>query len=199
MKSLQIVDIEQGPQMGAVLEWSNINYTVAINVDDKSATSRTLLSSMSGRANPGEILAIMGQSGAGKSTLLDVLSGRLESTTLSGQLFVNGVAADNAIFRKQTGYVMQTDALFPLLTVRESIRFAAALRCKNKSEAEKEEAVDDIIRLLRLETCADTRIGDEDVRGVSGGEKRRVSIAVDLVHKPSIVFLDEPTSGLVRN
>jgi ABC-type multidrug transport system ATPase subunit len=85
-----------------------------------------------------------------------------------------------------------------LLTVREAIRYAASLRCKNKTASEKEAAVEEMITLLRLGACSDTRIGNEDIRGISGGEKRRVSIAVDVVHKPSIIFLDEPTSGLVR-
>lgn len=134
----------------------------------------------------------------GKSTLLDVLSGRLESKNLTGTITTNGVPVNKSVFRKQSGYVMQSDALFPLLTVRESIRYAAYLRCKNKSNEEKDAAVDEIINVLRLGKCADTRVGNDDTRGISGGEKRRVSIAVDIVHMPSVIFLDEPTSGLVR-
>ena len=109
----------------------------------------------------------------------------------------NGLPINKAVYRKQTGYVMQSDALFPLLTVREAIRYAAYLFCKNKSRTEKDAAVEEIISLLRLESCADTRVGNDETRGISGGEKRRVSIAVNIVHKPSIIFLDEPTSGLV--
>ena len=91
---------------------------------------------------------------------------------------------------------MQNDALFPLLTVREAIRYAAYLFCKNKSPAEKDADVEEIISLLRLESCADTRVGNDETRGISGGEKRRVSIAVNSVHKPSIIFLDEPSAGM---
>lgn len=91
---------------------------------------------------------------------------------------------------------MQSDALFPLLTVRETIRYAAYLRIQDKTTQEKNEIADSIIKLLRLEKCADTIIGDDDNRGLSGGEKRRVSIAVDIVHFPPVIFLDEPTSGL---
>lgn len=91
---------------------------------------------------------------------------------------------------------MQSDALFPLLTVRETIRYAAYLRIQDKTIQEKNDIADSIIKLLRLEKCADTIIGDDDNRGLSGGEKRRVSIAVDIVHFPPVIFLDEPTSGL---
>jgi len=134
---------------------------------------------------------------AGKSTLLDVVSGRLESKNLTGILTTNGVPINKALYRKQTAYVMQTDALFPLLTVREAIRYAAYFFCKNKTSEEKDASVEDIIKVLRLERCADTRVGNDENRGISGGEKRRVSIAVNIVHRPSIIFLDEPTSGLV--
>ncbi len=92
---------------------------------------------------------------------------------------------------------MQSDALYPLLTVCETIRYAAYLRIgKEHSDLEKNEIVEDIIKLLRLEKCRNTIIGDHQHRGLSGGEKRRVSIAVDVVHYPSVIFLDEPTSGL---
>ena len=132
----------------------------------------------------------------GKSTLLDILAGRLESKYLKGQINVNGAPIDKKSFRKETGYVMQSDALFPLLTVRETLRYAAYLRIPNKSTQEKERAAENIIKLLRLEHCVNTVIGNEETRGLSGGEKRRVSIGVDVVHRPAVIFLDEPTSGL---
>ena len=114
-----------------------------------------------------------------------------------GYVTTNGQQVNKRSFRKESGYVMQSDALFPLLTVRETIQYAAKLRVSaDKSNAEKLELADAIIRLLRLENVADTIVGDDDNRGLSGGEKRRVSIAVDIVHFPSIIFLDEPTSGL---
>eukprot|EP01031_Cornospumella_fuschlensis_P036981 gene36981-44863_t len=183
---------------GSVLEWSNIEYTVPASAQESAkndgAATRTILHNLSGKARPGELLAIMGGSGAGKSTLLDVLAGRLESPYLKGFLTVNGNHVDKRTFRKETGYVMQSDALFPLLTVRETIRYAAYLRIPDKTVEEKNAIADSIIKLLRLEKCADTIVGDEDNRGLSGGEKRRVSIAVDIVHFPAVIFLDEPTS-----
>lgn len=88
---------------------------------------------------------------------------------------VNGAPVDTRAFRKETGYVMQSDALFPLLTVRETMRYAAYLRVQGKSRAEKDQLADDIVSLLRLDKAADTIVGDDDHRGLSGGEKRRVS------------------------
>ena len=174
------------------LGWKNISLTVV----DKLGVEKTLLSSMSGSARPGEILAVMGSSGAGKSTLLDVLASRLESPRLKGEITTNGFKIDKSSFRRESGYVMQSDALFPLLTVRETLQYAASLRIHNMTSKEKKEEVENVIKLLRLEKCSDTIIGDDDNRGLSGGEKRRVSIGVDIVHKPSVIFLDEPTSGL---
>ena len=173
------------------LAWQNISYQVTIDKEPK-----TILHPMNGVAYPGELLAIMGSSGAGKSTLLDVLAGRLVSSRdLHGTITTNGSLMDKDSFRKQSGYVMQSDALFPLLTVRETIRYAAYLRCSG-SVAEQNAAAENIIKLLRLEDCADTIVGDNDNRGISGGQKRRVSVAVDIIHMPQVVFLDEPTSGL---
>lgn len=198
---------------GVTLKWSNIKYTVTI---DKSGQTKDVLSNLAGTALPGELLAIMGTSGkscmeiiltgeglmsfffvgAGKSTLLDVLAGRLDSDGLSGEITTNGLPINKSVFRKESGYVMQSDALFPLLTVRETFQYAAYLRVHNKTTAEKKEIANKIIQLLRLERCADTAVGNDKIRGISGGEKRRVSIGVDIIHQPRVIFLDEPTSGL---
>lgn len=104
----------------------------------------------------------------GKSTLLDVLSGRLDSEELKGVITANGAAIDRKEFRKVSGYVMQSDALFPLLTVRETFQFAAYLRIPNKTRAQKKAVAEEFINLLRLQKAADTIVGDDDNRGVSG-------------------------------
>ncbi len=111
-------------------------------------------------------------------------------------MLANGKPVDFTTLRRLSGYVMQSDALFPHLSVRETIRYAAYLRCHGKNEAECNAIAEDTIKLLHLESCADTIIGNDIIRGVSGGQKRRVTIAVDIVHQPSVIFLDEPTSGL---
>ena len=194
--SVDAVALERGEGKGIKLEWSDITYSVAVKKGKDVLERKTLLKPMSGEALPGELLAIMGTSGAGKSTLLDVLAARLESRHLKGTITANGTPIDPSSFRKLTGYVMQNDALFPLLTVRETFQFAAYLRIHDMSRSQKDQAAENIIKLLRLEKCADTIIGDDDHRGLSGGERRRVSIGVDIIHTPAVVFLDEPTSGL---
>jgi len=151
------------------LEWKQIHYAVNIKDPETKATKqKVILHSMSGKAVPGEILGIMGSSGAGKSTLLDVLACRLESNALLGNVLSNGSVVDKRAFRKETGYVMQNDALFPMLTVRETIRFAAYLRVAGATRAQKNEIADKTISLLRLDDCADTVVGDNDNRGISG-------------------------------
>lgn len=190
----QIDQTESGLQRKTVtLQWESIQYKVP---DLVTKQEKVLLHSMSGTALPGNLMGIMGTSGAGKSTLLDVLAGRIQSKqALTGRVLVNGAPIDNESFKKCSGYVMQSDALFPLLTVRETLRYAAYLRCTGKTTEERNEIADKVITLLKLEKCAETIIGDDNQRGLSGGERRRVSIGADFVNSPSVIFLDEPTSG----
>jgi ABC-type multidrug transport system ATPase subunit len=178
-------------QLSISLEWVNIGYSIK-----KTGLEKTILHPMSGRADPGEMLAIMGTSGAGKTTLLDILAGRLISNNVTGRILTNDTPINYSTFRKQSGYVMQSDALFPLLTVKETLHYAAHLGIQGKTYTEREAAANSTMMLLRLEHVQDTIIGDNLTRGLSGGEKRRVSIAVDIIHEPPVIFLDEPTSGV---
>lgn len=191
LEAAKLVDDAANLQESIGLEWENISYTTS----DKDGMKKTLIHPMSGCAIPGEMLALMGTSGAGKSTLLDILAGRLVSKNLTGKILANKRPVNFNSFRKQSGYVMQSDALFPLLTVKETLYYAAHLRIQGKTYAEREAAAATTMRLLRLEHVQDTIVGDEQNRGLSGGEKRRVSIAVDIIHEPRVIFLDEPTSG----
>jgi ABC-type multidrug transport system ATPase subunit len=177
-------------QISIALEWVNVGYRVK-----KMGEEKTILHPMTGRIDAGEMLAIMGTSGAGKTTLLDILAGRLISNNVTGHILTNDTPVNYSTFRKQSGYVMQSDALFPLLTVKETLHYAAHLGIQGKTYAEREAAANSTMMLLRLEHVQDTIIGDNLTRGLSGGEKRRVSIAVDIIHEPPVIFLDEPTSG----
>ena len=177
-------------QVSIALEWVNIGYRIKTKTEEK-----TVIHPMSGRVDPGEMLAIMGTSGSGKTTLLDILAGRLISKNLTGHVLTNDRPVNFSTFRKQSGYVMQSDALFPLLTVKETLHYAAHLGIQGKTYAEREAAANSTMTLLRLEHVQDTIVGDNLNRGLSGGEKRRVSIAVDIIHEPPVIFLDEPTSG----
>ncbi|KAL2347224.1 hypothetical protein Fmac_001224 [Flemingia macrophylla] len=144
-------------------------------------------------AKPWEILAIIGPSGAGKSSLLEILAGK--ASPQSGSILVNQEPLDKAKFRKFSGYVTQKDTLFPLLTVEETIMFSAKLRLNLPQELLRSR-VKSLILELGLSQVAKTRIGDDRVRGISGGEKRRVSIGIEVIHDPKVLILDEPTSGL---
>ncbi|XP_006345760.1 ABC transporter G family member 5 [Solanum tuberosum] len=154
---------------------------------------RHVLKDVNCRAKTGEILAIVGPSGAGKSTFLEVLAGKIEPQ--SGSIFVNQKPVDKARFKKISGYVTQKDTLFPLLTVEETLSFSAKLRLK-LAPKELSSRVKCLIQELGLEHVAGARIGDDRIRGISGGERRRVSIGVELIHDPGVLILDEPTSGL---
>ncbi|AQK79219.1 ABC transporter G family member 16 [Zea mays] len=160
-------------------------------------TTKTLLDGISGEARDGELLAVMGASGSGKSTLVDALAGRIARGSLRGGVTLNGEPLQGRRLRAISAHVMQDDLLHPMLTVRETLRFAAEFRLPRALPADRKRArVDALVDQLGLARAADTIIGDEARRGVSGGERRRVSIGTDIIHDPILLFLDEPTSGL---
>lgn len=158
---------------------------------------KNILRNVNCRARPGEIMAIAGPSGAGKSTLLEVLAGRIKPTSGSSSVLVNRRPMNVRHFRRISGYVTQDDALFPLLTVEETLIFSARLRLPaTVPAAEKTARVKALLNELGLGHVSGSRIGNDDIRGISGGERRRVSIGVDVIHDPAVLLLDEPTSGL---
>ncbi|KAJ6803300.1 ras-related protein Rab-18 isoform X2 [Iris pallida] len=169
-----------------------------------STTYRNVLKNVYCRARPYEVLAIVGPSGAGKSTLLEILAGKLAPRggcdgKDEGSIFINQrpvLKPDG--FRKISGYVTQRDTLFPLLTVRETLMYSAVLRL-GLPLAQVSSRVEALILELGLGHVAGARVGSGasgENRGISGGERRRVSIGVEAVHDPRILILDEPTSGL---
>ncbi|KAL5222616.1 hypothetical protein ABZP36_027329 [Zizania latifolia] len=160
-------------------------------------TRRVLLDGINGEARDGEVLAVMGASGSGKSTLIDALANRISRDSLKGDVTLNGEALTGNIIKSISSYVMQDDLLFPMLTVTETLSFAAEFRLPRAlSPSKKRARVQALIDQLGLRPAANTIIGDEGHRGVSGGERRRVSIGTDIIHDPILLFLDEPTSGL---
>jgi ABC-type multidrug transport system ATPase subunit len=140
-------------------------------------------------------MAIAGPSGAGKSTLLEILAGVIPPSRVSGEVLVNGQPINARCFRRLSGYVAQDEALFPLLTVKETLMYSARLRLPGSFHTAAA-IVQELLKQLGLEHVANVRIGSESNRGISGGEKRRVSVGVDLVHDPGVLLIDEPTSGL---
>jgi ABC-type multidrug transport system ATPase subunit/ABC-type multidrug transport system permease subunit len=168
--------------------WQNVTFSIK---------TKTLIEDMSGSIEQGQVVAIMGGSGAGKSTLLNTLAGRIGDGDLKGDILVDGKVRNESTWKLQCAYVEQDDILFESLTVQETLMYSAMLRLPRRfSKEEKSRRVDNIIAQLGLEQCRNTRIGNEVNRGISGGERKRVSIGVELVTDPHILFLDEPTSGL---
>uniref|UniRef100_A0A8B9R889 Broad substrate specificity ATP-binding cassette transporter ABCG2 n=1 Tax=Astyanax mexicanus TaxID=7994 RepID=A0A8B9R889_ASTMX len=140
--------------------------------------------------------AILGPTGGGKSSFLDVLAARKDPSGLSGEVLIDG-APQPPNFKCLSGYVVQDDVVMGTLTVRENLRFSAALRLSSSvRQKEKEARVNDLITELGLSKVADARVGTELIRGISGGERKRTNIGMELIIDPSVLFLDEPTTGL---
>ena len=158
--------------------------------------SKKLIYNVDASLKPGTLTAILGGSGSGKTTLLNTISERMISSRLTqkGAVSFNGQLG---VHSARHAYVMQQDILLPTLTVRETLQYAADLRLPPPTTAEdRKRIVEEVILELGLKECANTRIGNHQHRGCSGGEKRRVSIGVQLLANPSVLFLDEPTTGL---
>lgn len=157
---------------------------------------KRIMHSASASMPPGTLTAIIGGSGSGKTSLLNTMAERMTSGRLSfaGNTTFNGMLGVDSI---RSAYVMQQDVLLPTLTVRETLRYSADLRLPPPTtEEERRRVVEEVILELGLKECADTRIGNHQHKGCSGGEKRRTSIGVQLLSNPSVLFLDEPTTGL---
>ncbi|KAJ4848858.1 hypothetical protein Tsubulata_040226 [Turnera subulata] len=156
----------------------------------RAHSSRKLLNLLNGCALTHRIMAIMGPSGSGKSTLLDALAGRLSPNVLmTGKISSGGC--------KNTSYTTQEDFLLGTLTVRETLRYSAHLRLPSTmATGEIDEVVEDTMREMGLQECADSKVGNWHLRGISGGEKRRLSISLQILTHPHVMFLDEPTTGL---
>jgi ABC-type multidrug transport system ATPase subunit len=190
------------------LAWKNITYSVNAkpsndeimikNITDKTY-EKMILHNESGYVSPGECLFIMGASGAGKTSLLNALCDRLDTRgkyKFSGEVNVNDwLKVKQSNFGNYGAYVMQDDILFPTFTAEQWLSFAATLRL-SKSKDQIKAIVDDVIEDFGLANWRKTLVGNERIKGLSGGERKRTSIGVELITNPSILFLDEPTSGL---
>ncbi|KAI0203445.1 hypothetical protein F4808DRAFT_449065 [Astrocystis sublimbata] len=174
----------------ASLYFENVSYGL---------NGKAILNDIRGIAHPGEITAIMGASGAGKTSFLDILARKNKRGHSSGDFYVNGEKVTDADFKSVIGFVDQEDTMLPTLTVHETILTSALLRLpRHMGRAAKEQRAFEVEKQLGIYHIRDSLIGSEEGkgRGISGGEKRRVGIACELVTSPSILFLDEPTSGL---
>ncbi|KAM0046521.1 putative ABC transporter, AAA+ ATPase domain, ABC-2 type transporter [Helianthus debilis subsp. tardiflorus] len=173
------------------LKFEKVVYKVIL----KGAREKVILNGVTGMVCPGEMLAMLGPSGSGKTTLLTALGGRLTGK-LAGKITYNNQPFCGST-KRRTGFVTQEDVLYPHLTVTETLLFTAMLRLPNcLTRDEKVNHVERVIAELGLTRCQNSMIGGPLFRGISGGEKKRVSIGQEMLINPSLLLLDEPTSGL---
>ncbi|KAH3766899.1 ABC transporter G family protein [Pelomyxa schiedti] len=197
MRTVSFTALDKFP---AALSFNNVCCSIPIRATmDRGGVrfvQRTILRGVTGECFPGQVLAILGASGSGKTTLLDILSGRKNTGTVSGEVLVNGKPRGKD-FRRVSGYVSQDDVMLGTLTCREHLNFAASLRLPAQLAAKtKQQRVEEVLQELELLDVADSFIGTSTTRGISGGERKRLNIATELMIAPAILFLDEPTSGL---
>lgn len=176
------------PRSHSVFDFQDISFVVG-----KGDSKKQILKNVTGRIEDGSMLAIMGPSGAGKTSLLKALSLSITSGKAYGSINLNGKKLSNQVFKDQCFLVEQYDHHWPFLTCKETLIYAAELLL---GPGDHTLVVDSIIEKLGLQSCEDTKVGNDFMQGLSGGQKRRLSIALALLKKPAVILLDEPTSGL---
>ncbi|XP_016446870.2 ABC transporter G family member 1 isoform X1 [Nicotiana tabacum] len=177
---------------GVSLTWNDLWVTVSTRKSGRKA----ILQGLTGYARPSELLAVMGPSGCGKSTFLDALAGRLDfSTRQSGDILING--HKQKLSYGTSAYLTQDETLLATLTVKEAVYYSAQLQLPDSmTKSEKIQIAEQTIKEMGLQDAMNTRIGGWGNKGISGGEKRRLSICMEILTRPKLLFLDEPTSGL---
>ncbi|RZC90242.1 hypothetical protein C5167_028332 [Papaver somniferum] len=183
------------------LSFNHVNYYVDMPAEMKSQgieeTRLQLLRDVSGAFRPAVLTALMGVSGAGKTTLMDVLAGRKTGGYIEGEINISGYPKNQATFARVSGYCEQNDIHSPRVTVYESLLYSAWLRLS--ADVKKEERmmfVDEVMDLVELHPLRNSLVGKPEEDGLSTEQRKRLTIAVELVANPSIIFMDEPTSGL---
>lgn len=199
--SLDRADDPFAEREGKTLTWRNINMTLEAGRNEEKNPAKQLLTDVWGEVPQKEITAIMGPSGAGKTSLLNILAGRARSRgrlTISSDVRLNNYEVDptKLSVRKQIAFVAQDDSLQVTSTPREAIRFSAKLRLpRSTTDRDLDRLTRRMIQELGLEHCADTMVGGALIKGISGGERKRTSVGVELVTKPALVFLDGKWEG----
>ena len=179
-------------KIGLDIAFENLSLTVK-----KGATTLDVVDRCTGRLQKNTMTAIMGGSGAGKTSLLNALCGRASYGQVTGNTWINGNVASIEEYQSVIGFVPQDDIVFPELTVRENFVYSGQLRLPRETSLEEiHELAEETIAALGLRRVADNEVGDHRRRGLSGGERKRVNIGLELMAKPLMCFLDEPTSGL---
>lgn len=186
-------DLNSGaPEQQLTLEWEQVSFKIG---------DKQILENITGLVRPGRLTGVLGPSGSGKSTLLNVLAGRQRTNAagmeLKGEIRASGVKIDPSKFRSNIAYVMQDDSLLATESPRECLEFSAYLRLPGRcTPEERSQLVERILSSLNLQKCATTLVGSALVKGISGGERKRTAVGVELITSPKLFFLDEPLSGL---
>ncbi|KAG5122607.1 hypothetical protein JHK84_040947 [Glycine max] len=189
------------PFQPLTMTFHNVNYFVdmpkELSKQGIPETRLQLLSSVSGVFSPGVLTALVGSSGAGKTTLMDVLAGRKTGGYIEGEIKISGHPKEQRTFARISGYVEQNDIHSPQVTIEESLLFSSSLRLpKEVGTSKRHEFVEQVMKLVELDTLRHALIGMPGSSGLSTEQRKRLTIAVELVANPSIIFMDEPTSGL---
>ncbi|WCJ29208.1 ABC transporter G family member 31 [Euphorbia peplus] len=207
-KLKQPVGQEGGKNKGMILPFQpltmtfdNVNYFVDMPKEMRNQgvpeTRLQLLSSVSGVFSPGVLTALVGSSGAGKTTLMDVLAGRKTGGYIEGEIKISGYPKEQKTFARISGYVEQNDIHSPQVTVEESLWFSSSLRLPREvTKEQRQDFVQEVMRLVELDNLKKALVGLPGSSGLSTEQRKRLTIAVELVANPSIIFMDEPTSGL---
>jgi ABC-type multidrug transport system ATPase subunit/pSer/pThr/pTyr-binding forkhead associated (FHA) protein len=194
------VDSDRTDWSGNLVDIEALDLFLSVPDRENKQTQKVLLNHVTFKAHPGDLIALMGPSGAGKTTLLTVLNGYLRPS--SGEVRVNGESlyAIYDALRGSIGYVPQDDIVHPELTVFEAIKYSAQFRLPPDYSADEiNRRVEQVIKDLGLEAVKNLEIGKPERKVLSGGQRKRVNIALELVTDPALMFLDEPTSGLAAD
>lgn len=200
--SLDTLPTKTQPGEGITYSWNKVNVFASTTQGcgrKKVTQEKHILKDVTGICRPGELLAIMGASGAGKTTLLNVLTFRSDNALkVTGKLYINGRQVTSDLLTKSSAYVQQEDLFIGTFTVKEQLMFQAHLRMeKGLSQEQRVARVEEVMQELSLTKCAKTLIGVPGrIKGISGGETKRLAFACELLTNPPLMFLDEPTSGL---
>ena len=178
------------------LVFKNLSYNVKDKAESKiqkKIVNKTILDDLTGYFIHGRLTGIMGPSGAGKTSLMEVISNQSKTGEVRGNFYLNGNEVDIEKIKKISGFVFQDDIILRTMTVYEALYMSALLKLpETTSIEEKKEIVDKMISTLHLENCKDTIVGDSILKGISGGERKRLSVGMEMIMNPSIIFLDEP-------